>query len=88
MEIGMNLRVHFDAFNILVRDVFNAGGKIEEEDQTCLFIVFLSKSYDFITMSLLGKKSDQIMLEVTVVLIDLESLRQHEENVSEVTVSD
>jgi hypothetical protein len=36
----MNLRVHFDAFNILVQDVFNAGGKIEEENQTCLFIAF------------------------------------------------
>jgi gag-polypeptide of LTR copia-type len=47
MEEGMDLRVHFGAFNTLVRDVFNAGGKIEEEDQACLFMVSLSKSYDF-----------------------------------------
>jgi gag-polypeptide of LTR copia-type len=47
MEEGMNLRVHLGAFNTLVRDVFNAGGKIEEEDQACLFMVSLSKSYDF-----------------------------------------
>jgi gag-polypeptide of LTR copia-type len=47
MEEGMDLRVHLGAFNTLVRDVFNAGGKIEEEDQACLFMVSLSKSYDF-----------------------------------------
>jgi gag-polypeptide of LTR copia-type len=32
MKENMNLRVHLGAFNILVWDVFNAGGKIEEED--------------------------------------------------------
>jgi hypothetical protein len=38
--------------------------------------------YDPITMYLLGKKSDITMLEVIVVLLDSESLRQHEENIS------
>jgi hypothetical protein len=32
MKESMDLRIHLGAFNILVRDVFNAGGKIEEED--------------------------------------------------------
>jgi hypothetical protein len=42
----------------------------------------LVKSYDLITMSLLGKKSDLTMLEVTVVLLNFESLRQREEDMS------
>jgi gag-polypeptide of LTR copia-type len=78
----MDLRVHVSAFNTLVRDVFNAGGKIEEKDQACLFMAFLSKSYDSIMMSLLEKNSDLTMLEVTVVLLDFASLRQREEDVS------
>jgi hypothetical protein len=41
MKEGMDLRIHLGAFNTLVRDVFNAGGKIEEEDQTCLFMASL-----------------------------------------------
>jgi gag-polypeptide of LTR copia-type len=82
MEDGMNLRVHLGAFNTLVRDVFNEGGKIEEEDQICLFMTSQPKSYDPITISLLGKKSDQTMSEVTVVLLNSESLRQCEEDVS------
>jgi gag-polypeptide of LTR copia-type len=32
MEEGLDLRVHLGAFNTLVRDVFNTGGKIEEND--------------------------------------------------------
>jgi hypothetical protein len=40
----MDLRVHLGAFNTLVRDVFNADGKIEEDDQTCLFMASLPKS--------------------------------------------
>jgi gag-polypeptide of LTR copia-type len=83
MEEGMDLRVHLGAFYTLVRDVFNAGEKIEEEDQACLFMAFLLKSYDPITMSLLGKKSDLTMSEVTVILLNYESLRQREEDVSE-----
>jgi gag-polypeptide of LTR copia-type len=93
MEEGMDLRVHLGVFNTLVGDVFNAGGKIEEEDQACLFMVRLLKSYDLITMPLLGKKSDLTMSEVIVLLLDFESLRQREEDVSGysivlVTVSD
>jgi gag-polypeptide of LTR copia-type len=38
MKEDMNLKVHLDAFNILVRDVFNTDEKIEEEDQTYLFM--------------------------------------------------
>jgi gag-polypeptide of LTR copia-type len=82
MEEGMDLRVHLGAFNTLVRDVFNTGGKIEEEDQACLFMSSLSKSYDPITMPLLGKKSYLTMSEVTTVLLDSESLRQREKDVS------
>jgi gag-polypeptide of LTR copia-type len=41
MEEGMNLRVPLDVFNTLMRDVFNAGGKIEKDDQACLFRVTL-----------------------------------------------
>jgi gag-polypeptide of LTR copia-type len=82
MEEGMDLRVHFGVFNTLVRDVFNTGGKIEEDDQTCLFMASLSKSYDPIMMYLLGKKSDITMSEVTTVLLDFESLRQRKEHVS------
>jgi gag-polypeptide of LTR copia-type/Zinc knuckle len=82
MEDSMNLRVYLGAFNTLVRDVFNEGGKIEEEDQACLFMTSQPKSYDPITISLLGKKSDQTMSEVTVVLLNFESLRQYEEDVS------
>jgi hypothetical protein len=41
MKQGMDLRVHLSAFNILVRDVFNAGRKIEENDQVCLFMASL-----------------------------------------------
>jgi hypothetical protein len=78
----MDLRVHLDVFNTLVHDVFNAGGKIEEEDQACLFMAFLSKPYDPITMYLLGKKSDLTMSEETVVLLNSESLRQRKEDVS------
>jgi hypothetical protein len=62
--------------------VFNADGKIEEEDQACLFTTSLPKLYDSIIISLLGKKSDLTMSEVTAVLLDFESLRQHEEDVS------
>jgi Zinc knuckle len=40
----------------------------------------LPKSYDLIMMFLLGKKSDLTMSEVTVVLMDFESLRQREED--------
>jgi gag-polypeptide of LTR copia-type len=75
MEKGIDLRVHLGAFNTLVQYVFNAGGKIEEDDQAYLFMASLSKSYDPIMMSLLGKKSDLIMSEVTAVLLDFESLR-------------
>jgi gag-polypeptide of LTR copia-type/Zinc knuckle len=82
MEDGMDLRVHFGVFNTLVRDVFNTDGKIEEYDQTCLFMASLSKSYDPIMMYLLGKKSDLTMSEVTTVLLDFESLRQRKEHVS------
>jgi gag-polypeptide of LTR copia-type len=82
MEEGMDLRVHLGVFNTLVRDVFNAGGKIEEDDQACLLMTSLSKLYDPIMMPLIGKKSDLTMSEVTVVLLDSESLRQHEEDVS------
>jgi hypothetical protein len=39
----MDLRVHLGAYNTLVRDMFNAGGKIEEEDQACLFMTFLCR---------------------------------------------
>jgi gag-polypeptide of LTR copia-type len=57
--------------------VFNAGEKIEEEDQAYLLMASLSKLYDSITMFLLGKKSDLTMSEVTVRLLDSESLRRH-----------
>jgi gag-polypeptide of LTR copia-type len=76
------LRVHLSAFNTLVRNVFNTDGKIEEEDQACLFMTSLSKSYDPIMISLLGKKSDLTMSEVTIVLLNFEYLRQCEEDVS------
>jgi gag-polypeptide of LTR copia-type len=56
MEERMDLKVHLGVFNTLVRDVFNAGGKIKEEDQNCLFIASLSKSYDPIMMYLLGRR--------------------------------
>jgi hypothetical protein len=46
----------------------------------------LPKLYDLITMSLLGKKSDLTMSEVTNVLLDFESLRQREEDVSGVSL--
>jgi gag-polypeptide of LTR copia-type len=62
--------------------VFNTGEKIKEKDQVCLFMASLPKSYDPITMSLLGKNSDLTMLEVLVVLLDSESLKQCEEDVS------
>jgi hypothetical protein len=62
--------------------VFNASGKIEEEDQVCLFMASLPKSYDLITMPLLGKKSDLTMSKVTVLFLDYESLKQHEEDMS------
>jgi gag-polypeptide of LTR copia-type/Zinc knuckle len=78
----MDLRVHLGAFNTLVRDMFNSGEKIEKENQACLFMTFLPKSYDLITISLLEKKSDLTMSEVTAVLLDSESLRQCEEDVS------
>jgi gag-polypeptide of LTR copia-type len=81
MDEGINLRVHLGAFNTLVRDVFNAGEKIKEDDQACLFMASLPKSYDPITMSLLGKKSDLTMSEMTAILLDSESLRQREEDV-------
>jgi hypothetical protein len=42
----------------------------------------LLKSYDQIMMSLLGKKSDLTMSEVTVIFLDFESLRQRKEDVS------
>jgi gag-polypeptide of LTR copia-type len=32
MEEGIDLRIHLGAFNTLVQDVFNVGGKIEKED--------------------------------------------------------
>jgi gag-polypeptide of LTR copia-type len=82
MKEDMNLRVHLGAFNTLVRDVFNTGEKIKEEDQVCLFMASIPKSYDPITMSLLGKNSDLTMSEVLVILLDSESLRQCEEDVS------
>jgi hypothetical protein len=56
MEEGMDLRVHLGAFNTLIRDVFNAGRKIEKEDQICLFMTSLPNPYDPITMPLLEKK--------------------------------
>jgi hypothetical protein len=62
--------------------VFNAGGKIEEDDQACLFMASLPKSYDPITMSLLGKKSDLTMSEMSAIFLDSESLRQRGEDVS------
>jgi gag-polypeptide of LTR copia-type len=82
MDEGMDLRVHLGAFNTLERDVFNAGGKIVKEDQACLFMTSLSKSYNPIMMHLLRKNSDITMSEVIVVLLDSESLRQREEDVS------
>jgi gag-polypeptide of LTR copia-type len=81
IEEGMDLRVHLGAFNTLVRDVFNVGGKIKEEVQACLFMTSLPKSYDPITIFLLGKKGDLTMSEVIIVLLDYESLRQREEDV-------
>jgi gag-polypeptide of LTR copia-type len=81
LEKGMDLRIQLDAFTTLLRDVFNTGGKIEKDDQACLFMTSLSKSYDLI-MPLLGKKSDLTMSKVTTVLLDYESLRHREENVS------
>jgi hypothetical protein len=57
------------------RDVFNAGEKIEEEDQAYLFMASLSKSYDPIIMLLLEKKSDLIMSNVTAILLNFKSLR-------------
>jgi gag-polypeptide of LTR copia-type len=71
----MDLRVHLDAFNTLVRDVFIAGEKIREENQACLFMISLPKSYDPIMMPLLGKNNDLTMSEVIVVLLDSEFLR-------------
>lgn len=50
----MDLRAYLDIFNTLVWDVLNAGGKIEEEDQACLLMASLPRSYDLIMMSLLG----------------------------------
>jgi hypothetical protein len=41
MEEGIDLRVHLDVFNTLVRYVFNEDEKIEEEDQTYLFMTSL-----------------------------------------------
>jgi hypothetical protein len=61
---------------------FNVGGKIEEEYQTCLFMTSLPKLYDVIMMSLLEKKSDLTISEVIVILLDSESLRQCEEDIS------
>jgi gag-polypeptide of LTR copia-type len=49
----MDLRVHLGAFNTLVRDIFNSGEKIEKENQACLFMTSLPKSYDLVTISLL-----------------------------------
>jgi gag-polypeptide of LTR copia-type len=83
MEEGIELMAHPSTFNNLVRNMFNAGGKIEEEDQACLFITSLPKSYDSTTMSFLGKKCDLTMLKVTIILLNSKSLRQHEEDVSE-----
>jgi hypothetical protein len=68
---------------LLLLSYGSAGGKIEEENQACLFMVSLSKSYDPIMISLLGKKSDLTMSKVTVVLSDSKSLRQREEDMSE-----
>jgi hypothetical protein len=45
-------------------------------------MVSLSKSYDPIMMSLLGKKSDLTMSDMTIILLNSEFLRQHEEDVS------
>jgi gag-polypeptide of LTR copia-type/Zinc knuckle len=78
----MDLRVHLGAFNTLVRDMFNSGGNIEKENEACLFMTSLPKSYDLITISLLEKKSNLTMSEVTAVLLDFKSLRQCEEDVS------
>jgi gag-polypeptide of LTR copia-type len=75
MEKGMDLKVHLGAFNTWVRDVFNAGEKIEWEDQAYLFMTSLSKSYDPTMMPLLGEKNELIMLEMIAVLLDFESLR-------------
>jgi gag-polypeptide of LTR copia-type len=82
MEEDVDLRVHLDVFKTLMRDVFNVDEKIEEEDQACLFMTSLPKSYDYITMLLLGKKNDLTMLDVTVIFLNFESLRQHEEDAS------
>jgi gag-polypeptide of LTR copia-type len=60
---------------LLVRDVFNVGEKIEKEDQACLFMISISKSYHPITMPLLRKNSDITMSKVTAVLLDFESLK-------------
>jgi hypothetical protein len=68
---------------LLLLSYGSAGGKIEEENQVCLFMVSLLKSYDPIMISLLGKKSDLTMSEETVVLSDSKSLRQREEDMSE-----
>jgi gag-polypeptide of LTR copia-type len=57
--------------------MFNVGEKIEEEDQAYLLMASLSKSYDSIIIFLLGKKSDLTMSEVTVILLNSESLRWH-----------
>jgi gag-polypeptide of LTR copia-type len=43
MEEDMDSSVHLGAFNTLVRDMYNTGKKIEEEDQTYLFMIFLPK---------------------------------------------
>lgn len=75
MEKGMDLRAYLGAFNTLIKDVFNAGGKIEEEDKAYLFMASLPKSYDPITILLLGLKSKLTMGEVTAILLDSESLR-------------
>jgi gag-polypeptide of LTR copia-type len=68
MKEGMDLRIHVGVFNTLVRDKFNTGEKIEENYQACLFMISLPKLYDLIMMSLLKKKSDLTMLEVTIIL--------------------
>jgi gag-polypeptide of LTR copia-type len=43
MEEDMDSIVHLGAFNTLVRDMYNTGKKIEEEDQAYLFMIFLPK---------------------------------------------
>jgi hypothetical protein len=57
--------------------------RLRKNIELIYFMTSLLNSYDFITMSLLGNKSDLTMSELTILLLDYESLRWHKENVSE-----